>query len=87
MLNPNAGSTDDATSTDLFVPEMEPEPDPTVSEGVVSTDIPEMTQRSPVDDLDNDAQPSSVHFGMLDLETAGLRRSMCTFFGKSDAKP
>ena len=25
--------------------------------------------------MNNDAQPSSVDFGMLDLETAGLRRS------------
>ena len=73
--NSNAGSMDDAIFTDLFVSELDPEPGPTVPEGVVLTDVPEMTQRSPVDDLDNDAQPSSVDFGMLDLETAGLRRS------------
>ena len=68
-------STDDDPGADLFIPDVDPDPSLIASEGVPSggsspRPIPEPGTMS--DDL---AQPSSVDFDPIDLETAELRIS------------
>ena len=87
---PTPASDDEAHSSDLFIPDVDQAtdpmaseravandliPNPMASEGTVADDIPMVLGQEPTEGPPADEQPASIDFGLLDLETAGLRRS------------
>ena len=73
--DPNSDPVDNTTSSDLFIPDVDPAPNPMASDGAVAGDIPVESGQNPMEGTPADEQPASVDFDLLDLETAGLRRS------------
>ena len=73
--DPTSDPVDDDASTDLFIPDMDPTPNPMASEGAVTVDNPVGPDQDIVEVPPADEQPASVDFDLLDLETTGLRRS------------
>ena len=71
----NSDPVDDTASSDLFIPDVDPEPNPMASEGPVTVDNPVWPDQDLVEVPPADGQPASVEFDLLDLETAGLMRS------------
>ena len=57
---------DDAPSTDLFISEVDPDPNPVASEGAVVADKPLQSDVDLVDTPTDAAQPSSMDLDLLD---------------------
>ena len=73
--DPNPDSGDEAASSDLFLPDVDPAPNPMALEGAIADNIPVDSGQDSIEGPPADEQLASVDFGLLDLETAGLRRS------------
>ena len=57
---------DDAPSTDFFISEVDPDPNPVASEGAVVADNPVQSDVDLVDTPTDAAQPSSMDLDLLD---------------------
>ena len=75
VRNTDTVPNDDAPSTDLFIPEVDPDPKPVASEGAMAADNPVQLETDLIETPADAANPSSMDLDLLDLDTAGLRRS------------
>ena len=62
----NSDSIDDAASSDLFIPDVDPEPNLMASEGAVTVDNSVGPDQDLVEVPPADGQPASVDFDLLD---------------------